>query len=149
MVLHHIKKIWRFLDQIWKRNKVFNSKTFYFLNFPPCVIVHWPQSMNWSFSWLDSIHGRRWRRIADYCIRFYSELISTPHAYQHQHHCSARTADFDIQQFWIQTKVCLILLASQDAQEVMWVSEWVSEWVLVSRLDWCDWWYVCHPWLLK
>ena len=40
VVLHHLKKVWRFLDQIWKRNKVFNLKTFYFLNFPPCVIVH-------------------------------------------------------------------------------------------------------------
>ena len=39
VVLHHLKKVWRFLDHIWKRNKVFNSKTFYFLNFPPCVIV--------------------------------------------------------------------------------------------------------------
>ena len=29
-------------------------------------------------------------------------------------------------------------LASQDAQEVMLVSEWVSQLLIVSRLDWCD-----------
>ena len=41
--------------------------------------------------------------------------------------------------------VLLLFLASQEAQEVMFVSESVSHWVLVSRLDWCDpgeWWYL-------
>ena len=28
VVLDRLKKVWRFLDQIWKRNKVFNLKTF-------------------------------------------------------------------------------------------------------------------------
>ena len=36
-------------------------------------------------------------------------------------------------------------LASQDALEVMGVSEWVTESLMVSQLDWCDsgeWWYL-------
>ena len=38
----------------------------------------------------------------------------------------------------------LLCLASQDALEVMGVSESVSEWVMVSWLDWCEWWYFAY-----
>ena len=45
---------------------------------------------------------------------------------------------FEFLPSWFWQFAILIFLASQDALEVMSVTDWLTDWVIVHWLDWCD-----------